>query len=435
MKILLKNGHVIDPTTGRDEVTDIMIVDGIIEKMKTTRGVGASVEEYDLKGSVVAPGFIDMHIHAREPGFEHKETLATAVASAVAGGFTAVCCMPNTNPAVDDAPVVEFIKKKASEIVPALVDVYVIGAITKGREGKELAPMRELARAGAVGFSDDGSPVANAEIMRRALEYAGSLQKPVIQHAEESSMTRGGAMNEGIVGTRLGLPGIPAAAEELMIERDVRLVEYVAAAIPAEEGKPRYHAAHISTTGSVEIVREAKRKKLSVTCEVTPHHFTLTDEEVTTFDTNTKMNPPLRTRDDVEALKEGLRDGTIDAIATDHAPHSFDEKQVEFINAPFGIVGLETAIGLAVTELVEPGILTLPELIQKFTSNPRMILGLSPVSISEGSIAVLTIFDPKKEWIVDTGAFRSKSKNSPFHGRRLRGRAVAIVNRGSIHFS
>jgi dihydroorotase len=283
--------------------------------------------------------------------------------------------------------------------------------------------MIELAGAGAVGFSDDGAPVADAEVMRRALEYAGMLDRPVIQHAEETSMTKGGAMSEGFVSTALGMPAMPPAAEDVVVARDIRLVE----SFPA-----RYHVAHISTRGAVEMVRRAKRAGLRVTCEVTPHHFALTDEAVRSFDTNTKMNPPLRSADDVAAMKEGLRDGTIDVIATDHAPHSYDEKEVEYVYAPFGIVGLETAIGLAVTELVLPGLLTLAQLVEKFSTNPRRILGLPAAGLVVGAGANLTIFDPKAAWTVDIQAFRSKSKNSPFGGTKLTGRATGVLNHGIL---
>lgn len=433
MKILLKNGHIVDPISGKDEVADILIVDGVIEQIKTKLGATASTDVHDLKGNVVAPGFIDMHVHAREPGFEHKETLASSMAAAAAGGFTAICCMPNTDPPIDDASVVEFIKRKSAEAKPLIVDVYPVGAVTKGRQGKELAPMAELASAGAVAFSDDGSPVASSEVMRRALEYACMLDKAVIQHAEEPSMSKGGAMNEGTVSTRLGLPSMPSVAEEIMIARDIKIVEYLARSRDTK-GRLHYHVAHISAAGSVELVRQAKKEKLPVTCEVTPHHFSLTDESVRSFDTNTKMNPPLRTKADIEAIAEGLRDGTIDVIATDHAPHSYDEKQVEYIHAPFGIVGLETAIGLTMTELVGPKTLTFMQLVEKFSVNPRKILGLPDLTIAEGREANFTVINPQFEWTVDITKFHSKSKNSPFHGKKLVGKAVAVLNHRSLHF-
>ena len=366
MNILLQNGRIIDPVTRKDKVNDILIVDDIIKKIGGKIRADENTKCYNLKGKIIAPGFIDMHVHFREPGFEHKETIATGCASAAAGGFTAVCCMPNTNPAIDEASVVRDIEQRAKN-AQNIVDVYSIAAISKKREGKELAPMMEMAEAGALGFSDDGAPVENAELMRLALEYASMTGRPVIQHAEESSLTKGGVMNEGFVSTQLGMQPIPRVAEEIIVARDLALAEYV---------NVQYHVAHVSTRGSVDLIRKAKKNGLPVTCEVTPHHFTLTDEAVRLFDTNTKMNPPLRTADDVAAMKEGLKDGTIDAIATDHAPHSFDEKQVEYLYAPFGIVGLETAIGLAMTELVQKKVLTISQMIEKFSVNPWKILYL-----------------------------------------------------------
>jgi dihydroorotase len=419
--LLLKNGNLVDPAHGIDTETDILILEGRIDAIGTNLKAGAGVKEIDLKGKVVAPGFFDMHVHFREPGFEHKETVATGCASAAAGGFTGVCCMPNTNPPIDDATVVSFIREKGRKALDGVVDVFCIGAVTKGREGKLLSPMADLVQAGVVAFSDDGSPVSEPEIMRRALEYAGMYGKPIIQHAEESSMTHGGAMNEGPTATVLGLPGIPPVAEEIMVGRDILLAKYV--------GAP-YHVAHISTAGTLEQVRAARSKGVPVTCEVTPHHFTLSDDAVDGFDTNTKMNPPLRSREDLQAMKEGLRDGTIDAIATDHAPHSRDEKQVEFAHAPFGIVGLETAIGLTVTELLEPGVISLSRMVELMSVNPRKILHLPPIEVKKGAMANLTILDIDTEWTVDAGSFRSKSKNSPFHGFKLRGKAVGIVNNG-----
>lgn len=424
MKTLFKNSHIIDPTTGKDTKVDILIVDGIIEKIGNNLLIEKSSQTYDLSGKIVAPGFIDMHVHLREPGYEYKETIETGCMAAANGGFTSVCSMPNTNPAIDDASIVQLIKKRAENVLQGLVDVYPIAAITKGREGKELAPMMELVDAGAVGFSDDGSPVENAEVMRRALEYASMLNKPIIQHPEDVSLAKGGLINEGYVSTALGMQAIPSIAEEIMIARDLQLTEYVGA---------QYHAAHISTAGSVELIRMGKRKKLNISCEVTPHHFSLDENAVRSFDTNTKMNPPLRTRDDIEALKEGLRDGTIDVIATDHAPHSFDEKQVEFLFAPFGIIGLETAVGLAMTELVHKKIITIPQLIDKFSINPRKILKLKPIYIQEGEHANLTIIDPDYEWVVDIQKFKSKSKNSPFNGWKLKGKVFGIFNNGIFH--
>lgn len=426
MKLLLKGGRLVDPVSGRDETVDIQLVDGSIERIAANIASPDGFKQIDLRGKIVAPGFIDMHVHLREPGFEHKETIETGCTSAAAGGFTAVCCMPNTNPAIDDESVVRYVHEKGKAVCNGIVDVFPIAAATKGRQGVELAPMAELAQAGAVGFSDDGSPIASAEIMRRALEYSSMYGVPVIQHAEESTMTQDGCMNEGAMSTRLGIAGIPPIAEELMVARDIILLQYVSRA--------RYHVAHISTSGALHHVREAKSEGLGITCEVTPHHFTLTEEVVASFDTDTKMNPPLRTKEDVAAMKEGLRDGTIDAIATDHAPHTIDEKEVEYTQAPFGIVGLETSVGLCLTELVEKKVLTLMQLIQKLSTNPRKILSLPTIRFKEGEVANITVIDPGLEWMVNTEAFHSKSKNSPFNGFSLKGKAIGIVNNGKVLF-
>ncbi|MBM2845535.1 MAG: pyrC [Bacteroidetes bacterium] len=426
MHLVLKGGRIIDPVSGRDEVMDLQIVDGRIAKMGVNIVAPAGSQVVDMKGKVIAPGFIDMHVHLREPGFEHKETILTGCTSAAAGGFTAVCCMPNTNPAIDDESVVEFIQAKAKIALNGLVDVYPIAAVTNGRKGDHLAPLAELASAGAVAFTDDGDPVHDAEIMRRALEYAQMFNRPIIQHAQDMPMTKGGVMNEGLTATELGLPGMPSIAEDVMVSRDISLAQYTGG---------QYHLAHMSTAGAAGLIRQAKAAGLKVTCEVTPHHFTLTDDVVRSYDTNTKMNPPLRTKEDVEAMKEALRDGTIDVIATDHAPHSFDEKQVEFQAAPFGIVGLETAIGLAITGLVMTRLLSLSQLIEKFSVNPRRILHLPEIKIAEGEIANLTLIDPALQWIVDPAQFKSKSKNSPFGGYRLTGKSVGVINNGQAHWS
>lgn len=420
--LLIQKGRLIDPAAKRDETVDILITDGVITAVGSglTAPPGAAV--VPMEGRIVAPGFIDIHVHLREPGFEHKETIETGTRSAAYGGFTAVCCMPNTNPAIDDESLVTFVMSQAKRVNGGIVDVYPIASVSKGREGKTLSPIAELVSAGAVGLSDDGAPVFDAKVMRRALEYASMYGVPVMQHCEIPELAKGGVMHEGLVSTELGLPGIPGIAEEVMIARDLLLAEYTGS---------RYHVCHMSTARSVELVRDAKRKGIRVTCEVTPHHFTLTDEAVRTFDTNTKMNPPLRTAEDVEAIVAGLRDGTIDVIATDHAPHSLDEKEVDYLQAPFGIVGLETAIGLTVTELVEKGRMTLMQMVEKFSTNPRRIIG-RPVEVRPGAPACLTFFDPAAEWTVETNAFRSKSKNSPFEGRTLRGRAVGIYNNGTL---
>jgi dihydroorotase len=425
MQMLLKGGRLLDPLAGRDEECDILLVDGRIEKIGTSIAAPAA-QVIDMRGKIIAPGFMDMHVHLREPGFEHKETILTGVSAAAAGGFTAVCCMPNTRPAIDEESVIRYIQGKAAAALDGLVDVYPVAAVTLERKGERLAPLAELAQAGAVGFSDDGDPVQDAELMRRALEYAAMFKKPVIQHAQDVPLTRGSVMNEGFNATALGLAGWPGVAEEIMVARDLRLTEYTGG---------RYHVAHISTAGTVQIVREGKARGIAVTCEVAPHHFTLTDDAVLTYDTNTKMNPPLRTAKDIDAILQGLRDGTVDVIATDHAPHSFDEKEVEFQQAPFGIVGLETAIGLAITELVLKNVISLSQMVEKFSVNPRRILNLPPVTVAEGSVANLTLIDPALPWVVDPRTFKSKSKNSPFGGRRLTGKPMGVMNHGRVYWA
>ena len=425
MSLLLKNGRLLDPATGRDESLDLFITDGRIDRMG--RSLPAqNAQVVDLTGKVIAPGFLDMHVHLREPGYEHKETIATGCAAAAAGGFTGVSCMPNTNPPLDDESVIRFIQAKARVAMNGLVDVHPVAAVTMGRKGEHLAPLAELATAGAVGFSDDGDPVFDAEIMRRALEYSKMFKKPIIQHAQDPSLSKGGVANEGIVATSLGLPVIPRLAEEIMVARDIQLAEYTGGL---------YHVAHVSTAETVQTVRRAKARGIGVTCEVTPHHFVLTDESLRGYDTNFKMNPPLRTQDDIEAMKSGLRDGTIDVIATDHAPHSFDEKEVEFQAAPFGIIGLETALGLTFTELLGKNVLSLYQIVEKLSTNPRRVLHLPEIRIQEGETANLTIFDPVSEWVVDPGAFRSHSRNSPFGGYRLKGKPFGVLNNGQVYWS
>ncbi len=423
-KILLRSARLIDPSQQKDERVDILIVDGVIESIQGKITADKSTQEINLDGKIAAPGFIDIHVHLREPGYEHKETIQTGTLSAAYGGFTAVCCMPNTNPAIDDESIVTFIKTQAKQANDGIVDVFPVGSVSKKREGKSLAPIAELIQAGAVGLSDDGAPVFDAMIMRRALEYAMMYNVPIMQHCEIPELAHGGVMNEGKVSTELGLPGIPGAAEEIMIARDLILAEYT---------KARYHVCHMSTAHAVELVRQGKKKGVSVTSEVTPHHFTLTDDSVRSYDTNTKMNPPLRTKDDVEAIKLGLKDGTIDVIATDHAPHSLDEKDVDYIQAPFGIVGLETAIGLSIIGLVEEKYLTMSQLIEKFSTNPRKIIR-KEIFVKEGEKANLTFIDPDVQWKVATSKFRSKSKNSPFDGTTLKGKAIGIYNNSRILF-
>ncbi|MBW7889356.1 MAG: dihydroorotase [Bacteroidetes bacterium] len=421
-RILLQQGRLIDPSSNRDEILDILITDGKIESIKKTITPPPQCEKISLKGKIITPGLIDIHVHLREPGFEHKETIETGTRSAAYGGFTAVCCMPNTNPAIDDESIVTFVKTQSQKANNGIVDVFPVGAVSKKREGKFLAPIAELVQAGAIALSDDGAPVFDAGLMRKALEYANMYNVPIFQHCEIPELAHGGVMNEGIVSTELGLQGIPSIAEEIMIARDLILAEYTGS---------RYHVCHMSTAYAVELVRQGKMKGIKVTSEVTPHHFTLTDEIVRSYDTNTKMNPPLRTKKDIEAIKEGLRDGTIDVIATDHAPHSLDEKEVDYNQAPFGIVGLETAIGLSILELVETEILSLSQLIEKLCTNPRRIIGRE-IHIAEGEIANFTFLDRDISWKVEKSIFKSKSKNSPFDGMTLKGKAVGIFNNNQL---
>lgn len=422
MKILIQGGHVLDPKNHIDGIYDIYIEDGVIcdieEKLELD---GLGIEVIDAKGKIVAPGLVDMHCHLRDPGFEYKEDIETGTMSAAAGGFTSVACMPNTKPVIDNAQIVEYIKAKAASV--GRVNVYPIGSISKGLKGEELAEIGELKFAGAVAVSDDGRPVENAGLMRRAMEYAEMFDTTVISHCEEMSLTNDGAMNEGFMSTYLGLKGINRAAEEVMVSRDVILAESTNTAI---------HIAHVSTRGSVEIVRQAKKRGVRVTCETCPHYFTLTEKACDNFNTNAKMNPPLRTDDDVEAIREGLRDGTIDAIATDHAPHHIDEKNCEFAQAMNGIVGFETALGLAVTYLVRPGVLTMSELLEKMSVNPANILGLNKGSLGLNKPADVIVFDPEKPYTVETAKLLSKSKNSPYDGWKLYGKPEYTIVNGEI---
>ncbi|MBO8136557.1 MAG: dihydroorotase [Desulfotomaculum sp.] len=399
---------------------DILVENGVITGIGPgLEAAGARVIEAD--GKYVCPGLIDMHVHLREPGFEHKESIATGTRAAARGGFTAVACMPNTKPVADNAAVVRFILERAA--AEGVVNVYPIAAITKGSKGEEITEMADLKEAGAVAVSDDGLPVQDAGVMRRAMQYAAMLQLPVIPHCENKSLAADGVMHEGFQSTVLGLPGIPAAAEEVMVARDIILAENTGCHV---------HIAHISTAGSVELVRQAKKKGVKVTCEVTPHHFTLTHEMVNGYNTNTKVNPPLRTREDVEAVKEGLADGTIDVIATDHAPHTVEEKNVEYQYAPFGLVGLETAVGLVFTELVETGVLTVPQAIAKLTINPARVLAVPGGRLDVGERADITIIDPQAGEIINPDDFASKGRNTPFTGRRLKGLPVMTVVNGKI---
>jgi dihydroorotase len=399
-----------------------MIEDGVIRKIGTLKEEDfISAEVIDCENKYCAPGFFDMHVHLREPGREDEETIETGCNAAAAGGFTGLACMPNTNPDIDSAEIVRFIKEKAKD---HLVDVYPVAAATLSRKGEALSPMYELFEAGAVAFSDDGVAIKSAGLLRNVMEYSGNFGTPVIEHCEDDSMADG-VMNEGLVSTSLGLPGIPGVAEDLIVMRDIMIAEFTGGKI---------HIAHISTKNSVELVRQAKKRGVKVTAEAAPHHFTLTEESLKTYDTNYKMNPPLRSRADVDAVIEGLKDGTIDCIASDHAPHAIEEKEMEFIYAPNGILGLETQFGLVMSELVHKKKLTLAQAIEKMSVNPRKILNIPVPKIAEGEEANLTIFDPDVIWTVDVSSFRSKAKNSPFDKRLLTGRSVAVINRKKIFY-
>jgi dihydroorotase len=420
MTLFIKNGRVIDP--GRHNGTaDILIENGKISAVGAQlRAPQRDVKVIDATGMLVLPGFVDVHVHFREPGFEYKETIKTGAAAAVAGGFTSVCCMPNTNPVNDNQSITEFILEQAR--TAGMAHVYPIGAITKGSEGKELAEIGELRDAGCVAISDDGRPVTNSEVMRRAMEYAIAFDLPVIDHCEDGDLAKGGCMNEGLVSTSLGLAGIPAAAEEVMVARNILLAQLTGA---------RLHLPHVSTAGSVRMVREAKARGIRVTAEACPHHFTLTEEAVRGFKTEAKMNPPLRTWPDVQALKEGLKDGTIDVIATDHAPHAAQDKEQDFAAAPFGIVGLETALPLTLT-LVEEGILSLEAAVAKLTSSPALLFKLPKGTLAAGADADVVIVDPETSWEVDPSRFHSKSRNTPFGGWKVKGRAITTIVAGRV---
>ncbi len=410
----------MDPRSGLDGVADILIEGGrIVAVDKDVPAESATV--LDASGKVVMPGLVDMHVHLREPGREDEETIETGTRAAGRGGFVAVACMPNTDPPLDTGAAIRFVLSRASEA--GSTRVLPVGAITKGLAGVELAEIGELHRAGAVGVSDDGHSVQDPGVMRRAMEYADMFGIPVISHAEDVRLSAAGVMNEGAWSTRLGLPGSPAAAEEIAVARDIRLAELTGA---------RLHIAHLSTAGSVELVRRAKDRGVRVTCEATPHHFTLTEEAVAGYDANTKVSPPLRTRADVEAVRKGLADGTIDAIASDHAPHTVEEKEVEYELAASGMVGLETSLALSFTELVLPGILALAQLVERMSYGPARILGLDWPGIAPGAEANITVLDPDEEFVVDPASFASRSRNTPFGGRRLRGAVVATIARGGL---
>jgi len=429
MKLLLTGGRVIDPSQNLDAQMDVLVDNGKIAKIaknlhKTDitprKSSTGEITIIDLKGMVVAPGLIDMHTHLREPGFEYKETIQTGSVAAAAGGFTSVACMPNTRPVNDTRSVTEYIKRKAASC--NLVNVYPIAAISLGSEGAAMTEFRDLQDAGAVAFSDDGKPVTDSALMRRALEYACSLDMPIISHCEDIHLSAGGSMNEGFVSTELGLQGIPNIAEEAIIARDIIIADYT---------KTILHIAHVSTAGAVRLIRDAKERGVRVTAETAPPYYTLTDDALREYDTCAKVNPPLRTAEDVNAIKEGLKDGTIDVIASDHAPHASTDKEVEFEYAAFGITGLETSLALSL-KLVNDGILTMKELILKMSANPAGILNIPKGNLKTGSDADITVIDLDKNWTVDRNSMRSKGKNTPFHGWILKGKTILTIVGGEI---
>jgi dihydroorotase len=422
MNLLIKNGRVIDPTQNLDQTCDLLVENGKIKEIGNNLSAPTGVQSIDATGCYVTPGLIDMHVHLRDPGLEYKEDIVSGTRAAVAGGFTSICCMPNTKPAIDNKAVASYIINKAK--AEGFCNVFPVGAITQGSKGEALAEMGELKESGCVAVSDDGHPVKSSELMRRALQYANGIGIPLITHAEDLDLVGTGTMNEGFTSTELGLKGIPRVAEDIATSRDVLLAEYTGAPI---------HIAHVSTLGSVEIIRAAKARGVKVTCETAPHYFTLTDDAVRGYNTNAKMNPPLREAADVAAIKAGLQDGTIDCIATDHAPHHLDEKDVEFDVALNGIVGLETSLPLSL-KLVRDGVLTLSQLVEKMTCNPSKILNLGRGTLAVGAMADLTIIDPTASWTVSAEKLASKSKNSPFLGWEVQGCAKATAVAGEIKF-
>jgi dihydroorotase len=419
--ILVRGGRVIAPANGVDRPADLLLQDGKVEAIDQSLGRPDGAIMIEAAGKVVSPGLIDLHVHLREPGQEDLETVATGAMAAAAGGFSAVCAMPNTDPVTDNQAAVGFIVSQAQRAEKARV--YPIGAISLGQEGKQLAEFGELVGAGAVAVSDDGKPVVSSHLMRTALEYARTFGIPVADHCEDPTLAAGGVMHEGLISTRLGLKGVPAAAEEIMVARDILLAELTGGHI---------HLCHMSTRGSVELIRRAKERGIRVTAEACPHHFTLTHEACEGYNTNAKMNPPLREPEDREAVRQALRDGTIDVICTDHAPHHYDAKEREFDDAPNGIIGLETALGLAISELVETGLMDLPTLIRRMSATPARIFNLPGGTLARGATADVVVMDPTAEWVVEPAAFFSKSRNTPFTGRRLRGRAETTIVRGQV---
>ena len=420
-ELLIRNGRVIDPANGIDKKCDVLIIDGRIAAVDE---IAKSVERViDASGKLVTPGLIDMHVHFREPGDEEEETIASGSAAAVAGGFTSVVCMPNTNPPVENETDVEYVHRKARKA--RKTHVYTMGAITKARAGVELAEMGFMSEAGAVGFTDDGGGVQDPSVMLRALKYAAMLGKVVAQHCQDDSFAGKGVMNSGYYSTILGLPGMDSLAEEAMLWRDIQLVK---------KTNTRYHAQHISTAGSVGLIRAAKKNSLPITCEVTPHHLLLTEECCAEYDTNYKVNPPLRTAEDIEALKEAIAEGLVDALVTDHGPHLQCEKELEFLAAPFGIAGLECALALFVKALIDSGVLDWPRLIELMTAGPAKIIGVDKGTLGVGTQADVTIIDPDAEYEIDVNTFRSKSRNCPYHGWKVKARVEKTIVGGEIRF-
>lgn len=422
--LLLRGGRVLDPSQQLDTVGDVVIRNGVIEHAGAPVGEirrDGDLQEIDCSGLIVSPGFVDVHCHLREPGREDVETIATGARAAAAGGFTAVCAMPNTDPVTDNQAAVGFIIRQAQ--LANAARVYPIGAISLGQKGESLAEFGEMIAAGAVAVSDDGKPVASAQLMRTALEYARAFDIPVADHCEEPTLAHGGVMNEGIISARLGLKGIPDEAEEIMAIRDMLL---------ARRTGGHVHLCHMSTKGSVELIRWGKERGIRVTAEVCPHHISLTEEAVVGYNTNAKMNPPLRTAEDVEALQQAVKDGTIDLVATDHAPHHYDEKEREFSDAPNGIVGLETALPVLVTNLVEPGLISYATLVDRMSCAPAKIFHLPGGSLRKGGVGDVTVFDPKKQWKVEPSAFLTKGRNSPYAGRTMTGRAICTIVGGRV---
>jgi len=421
--LLLKGGRIVDPSQGLDAVGDVLLRDGKVEACGGTLGTPDGAEVRDCTGLIVAPGLIDVHVHLREPGREDVETIASGAHSAVAGGITAVCAMPNTRPVTDNQATVGFVKRQGE--AAGFARVYPYGAISLGQKGETLAEMGEMVGAGAVAFSDDGYPVQSAQLMRTALEYARTFGVPVAEHCEDMTLAHGGSMNEGAVSARLGLKGIPGEAEEIYVIRDILLAKRTGGHI---------HLCHLSTKGSVELVRWGKERGIKVTAEVCSHHISLTDDRVGNYDTNAKMNPPLRTAEDVEALQQGVADGTIDLLVTDHAPHHYDEKEREFADAPNGIVGLETALGVNCTWLLHRGVITLPQLIDAMSCKQARVFGLPGGTLRPGGLGDVTVLDPHAQWVVDPTRFKSKGRNTPYGGASLTGQARLTVVGGRVVF-